>query len=119
LDEIILQCIIYYKLNSNIKLMAYKEKVHTQIMKVNIHMYTKFIFFRNVTLADRKKIISDEIYSWLTCNIASLSMRTLSDGHHRQHETIMSHFEYCSKDNHKAKQKSVITKRSIFVRQLN
>lgn len=50
---------------------------------------------RKYTVEDRDKIVTDEIKSWLTCKLDSISMKSLTDDFHKLFTKTMKRFYYC------------------------
>ncbi|XP_045196739.2 carbohydrate sulfotransferase 1-like [Mercenaria mercenaria] len=52
---------------------------------------------RNYTVSQKYEVILDEINSWLTCKLGSISKESLNDDFHRYYTKIMKIFYFCSK----------------------
>ncbi|XP_045199057.2 carbohydrate sulfotransferase 1-like isoform X2 [Mercenaria mercenaria] len=52
---------------------------------------------RNYSASQKSKVIFDELNSWLNCKIESISIRSLTNIHHREHTKVMRTFYYCTK----------------------
>ncbi|XP_060566735.1 carbohydrate sulfotransferase 1-like isoform X2 [Ruditapes philippinarum] len=51
---------------------------------------------RNYTFSKKSQVMLDEINSWLTCKLDSISKESLGDDFHRHYTKIMKLFYYCS-----------------------
>lgn len=64
--------------------------------------YTTFNYIhgvrRNYKLSEENEVKLQEINSWLTCDLESLSLQSLTDNFHKYYTKIMRSFYYCSRN---------------------